>query len=82
MGNRQQSLLTLPYMDLMLERAARTRKRFTWKSPTGWAQRWHAGAEGSLAQIGEVSTFVHQVPSNGEEHEEDSDNGPKIDAGH
>jgi len=27
-------------------------------------------------------SFVHQVPSNGEEHEEDSDNGPKIDAGH
>src|SRR6516164_1226077 len=27
-------------------------------------------------------SFVHQVPSNGEEHEEDRDNGPKIDAGH
>src|SRR5262245_13303526 len=27
-------------------------------------------------------SFVHQVPNNGEEHEEDSDNGPNIDAGH
>jgi hypothetical protein len=27
-------------------------------------------------------SFVHQVPSNGEEHEKDSDDDPNIDAGH
>ena len=27
-------------------------------------------------------SFVHQVPSNGEEHEKDSDDHPNIDAGH
>src|SRR6516225_11612552 len=46
------------------------------------AQRWHAGAEGSLAQISGVCLSCIQVPSNGEEHEKDSDDDPNIDAGH
>src|SRR5262249_44000903 len=78
----QQSLLTLPYMDLMLERVARTRKRLSWKSPTGWGSALARRGGRVVGTDTRSLSFVHQVPSNGEEHDEDSDNGPKIDAEH
>ena len=62
---------------------ARTRKRLSWKSPPcalGSAlARWGGRVFGADSRS---LSFVHQVPSNGEEHEEDSDHGPNIDAGH
>src|SRR5262249_41645329 len=59
---------------------ARTRS-LSWKSPTGWGSalaRRGGRVDGTDRQS---LSFVHQVPSNGEEHEQDSDNGQKIEGG-